>query len=158
MCFASSTPPAEHRNLLALSSDFSMSAFQLFGMVPLSFGPPFDVGCSMLDVRCSMFDVGCSMLDVRCWMFDVGCSMFDVGCSMLDVRCWMFDVGCSMLDVRCWMFDVGCWMLDVGCWMFDVGCSMLDVRCWMFGPNLPNPQPPSVLTQCGEKHDGTTPF
>jgi hypothetical protein len=23
-----------------------------------------------------MFDVGCSMLDVRCWMFDVGCSMF----------------------------------------------------------------------------------
>src|SRR5205814_2269640 len=53
-----------------------------------------------------MFDVGCSMLDVRCWMFDVGCWM-------LDVRCWMFDVGCSMLDVRCWMLDVGCWLLDV---------------------------------------------
>jgi hypothetical protein len=32
MCFASSTPPAEHRNLIALSSDFSMSAFQPFSM------------------------------------------------------------------------------------------------------------------------------
>src|SRR5437764_14322710 len=66
-----------------------------------------------------MFDVGRSMLDVRCWMFDVGCLM-------LDVRCWMFDVGCSMLDVRCWMFDVRCsmffgtWNLELGIWNFPL--------------------------------------
>src|SRR5438552_2740153 len=71
-----------------------------------------------------MFDVGCSMLDVRCWMLDVGCWMLDVRCWMLDVGCWMLDVRCCMFDVGCWMFDVRCWMLDVGCWMFDVGCSM----------------------------------
>jgi hypothetical protein len=92
----------------------------------------FDVGCSMLDVRCWMFDVGCSMLDVRCWMFDVGRSMLDVRCSMFDVRCSMFDVRCSMFDVRCSMFDVRCSMFDVRCWMFDVRCSMFDVRCSMF--------------------------
>src|SRR2546426_845600 len=78
----------------------------------------FDVGCSMLDVRCWMFG---------CWFFVVGFSMLVFGCSMLDVRCWMFDVGCSMLDVRCWMFDVGCSMLDVRCWMF-----LLGLRCAIF--------------------------
>ena len=80
---------------------------------------PFDVGCSMLNVRCSAAKRAPGHHlnhatrsppppPLRCSMFDVECSMFcrkartghhlktshnpSASPSMLDVRCWMFDV------------------------------------------------------------------
>ena len=81
---------------------------------------PFDVGCSMLNVRCSAAKrvPGHHLKHAtspRCLR------PFDVGCSMLNVRCsaakratghHLKHASSSLPPppLRCWMFDVGCWM------------------------------------------------